>query len=198
MKKTLMHAVLALLPLAPLAPLALFHADAAAQDNAFWNLRPDDPGNGPIDLMDDGDDDGLPDTIIWCIDGDGEGSDVYDADLVLRLITRENRIYDATGTLQCTAHDEGGVYRLRQGVDGPALFTATLSRAVFAGDGTTRPRRMAHEFIDVEIYEGARRGGQVAATASAVVARANPMRKLLIAALLNGQCGAADPRAAAD
>lgn len=195
MQKTLMHALLVLLPLCTLAPAS---AEPAARGDAFWAFGPDDPGNGPIDLGDDGDDDGLPDTIIWCIGGDGEGSQVYDADLVLTLFTRENRIYDAAGTLQCTAHDEGGEYRLRQGVDGAALYTTTLGRHVYDGAAVKPPRRLAHEFVDTRVYDGPRRRGQVATTATEVVERANPMRKLLIAALLNGRCGAAGATGAAD
>lgn len=37
---------------------------AAGQGAKFWNWRPNDPGNGAVDLGDDHDDNGLPDTII--------------------------------------------------------------------------------------------------------------------------------------
>lgn len=167
----------------------------------FWNLRPNDPGNGPIELGDDGDDDGLPETIVWCIDGDGTSSAVLDPNDRLVLDTDENRIFDAAGNLQCTAQREGRLFKLREGVDGPVLFTATLGRYVFNGDVEKLPirttkawrklirRQTAYEFYGPDVYDGWRRFGDVEITANESVSRANPMRKLLISALLSGECG---------
>jgi hypothetical protein len=180
---------------------------AEHQGPAFWNWRPNDPGNGDVDLGDDHDDDGLPDTIIWCIGGDGTGTDVMDPTGRLIVYTVENQIYDADGVLQCTASKEGGLVKLREGLDGEVILTATLGRFVFAGDLERPPVRaskawrqlarthLLYEFYGNEVYDGWRLlSGDVLTTATERIFTANPMRKLLIAALLSGACGVHAPR----
>lgn len=120
----------------------------------------------------------------------------------LVLSVYENEIYDTAGVLQCTAAKEGNLVKLREGVDGPVLFTATLGRFVFAGDVPRLPARatkawrqlaradLLYEFYGNEIYDGERLLSDVAATATVNVHKANPMRMLLISALLSGACGA--------
>lgn len=178
------------------------HANARDNDQAFWDFRPNYAGNGPIDLGDDADDDGLPETIVWCLDGDGTHSKVLDEDDNQILFTLRNEIYDAAGTLQCTAHEEDGLYKLREGFNGPVVLTATKGCFVFEGDVKRLPvratkawrktvrRQLAYEFYGSEIYDGRRRLSDVEITANERISRANPMRKLLIGALLSGQCGA--------
>ena len=176
---------------------------AAGEDVEFWNFRPNDPGNGPVEMAEDGDDNGLPDTIIWCIDGDGTGSDVFDPityDLVVS--TWENQIFDATGNIACTAHAEGDLFKLRQGIDGPVLLTATEGRYVFFGDVPALPEpgtyawqyliydQLAYEFYGDLLYDGPRWAADVIAYADVHVHKASPMRKLLIAALYEGVCDA--------
>jgi hypothetical protein len=181
-------------------------AGAASSDprgsvDEFWNFRPNDPGNGTIDLGDDDDDDGLPDTITWTNVGDGTYSEVFDRGGALTLVIEESRIFDAAGNLQCTAKREGRLFKLREGFDGPVLFTATLGRYVFYGDIEKLPvrstkawrklirRKTAYEFYGPDVYDGWRRFGDVEITGSESVSRANPMRKLLISALISGACG---------
>lgn len=199
MNKTLIGLGL-ILALAFLAGTA--NADPRNNLDEFWNLSPNDPGNGTIDLGDDDDDDGLPDTITWTNVGDGTYSEVFDRGGILTLVVERNRIFDASGNLQCTAQRAGRLFKLREGVHGPVLFTATLGRYVFDGDVAKLPirstknwrqlirRGTAYEFYGPDVYDGWRRWGDVEITASESLSRANPMRKLLISALITGECGA--------
>lgn len=178
------------------------NSDPRGSIDEFWNLGPNDPGNGTIDLGDDDDDDGLPDTITWTNVGDGTFSEVFDRGGTLTLVVEKNRIFDAVGNLRCNAQREGRLFKLREGDDGPVLFTATLGRYVFDGDVERLPIRStkawrklirwgtAYEFYGPDVYDGWRRWGDVEITASESLSRANPMRKLLISALISGECGA--------
>lgn len=178
---------------------------AGGETNDFWNLRPDDPGNGDVDLLDDGDDNGLPDTIIWCLGGDGEGTDVFDATYDLTAFTSENQIFDAAGNLGCTAYAEDGLFKLREGLDGPVVLTASPGRYVFAGDVAQLPEpgsydwyallvhQLEFEFYGDVLYEGPRWNADVIGYATEHLHRASPMRKLLVAALYDGLCGTDTP-----
>ncbi len=172
----------------------------SASTDDFWNLRPTDPGNGPVQLNDEG---GMspPDIIIWDIDGDGEGSDVFDPAGSIVLSSVEDQILDAAGNVQCTAWYEDGLYKLREGLDGAVVYTATPGRYVFAGDVTSLPEpgtyasqvllytQLEYEFYGVSIFDGPRWQGDLAGTSSEKLHRASPMRKLLIASLYGGACG---------
>ncbi len=178
--------------------------DAGATD--FWNLRLEDPANGAVQLSDD-DGPNPPDIIIWDIDGDEDTSDVYEGPAfggALVLSTVDNQIYDADGQPQCTATFEDGLYKLREGLDGPVIYTATAGRYVFAGDvpgGLPSPgtpawqtliyTQLEYEFYQDHVYDGPHwhPDAEAIATASVDLQRANPMRKLLIAALQGGICG---------
>lgn len=172
----------------------------SASTDDFWNLRPDDPGNGPVQLNDEG---GMtpPDIIIWDIDGDGEGSDVFDPAGAIVLSSDEEQILDADGAVQCTAWNENGLYKLREGLDGAVVFTATSGRYVFAGDVQSLPApgtsawqqlvysQLAYDFYGKSLYDGPHWHGDLVGTSSEKLHRASPMRKLLIASLYGGACG---------
>jgi len=175
---------------------------AAGEDVDFWNFHADDPGNGDVDLM-GSDDDGLPPTLDWGIDGDGPGSDVFDPTGTLVVSTVEDQIFDANGNLQCTAYLEGDLFKLRQGLDGQVLLTATQGRYVFWGDVEALPEpgtsdwqaliynQLGYEFYGELLYDGPRWMSDVIATADVPIHKASPMRKLLIASLYEGVCGTA-------
>ena len=173
---------------------------AAGEMVDFWNFRPNDPGNGNVELSDD---DALPDVDTITITPNGSGSDVFDPDGELLVSTFENQIYDAAGDLRCTAYLEGGLFKLREGLDGDVVLTATQGRYVFWGDVQALPtpgthawqhliyNELAYEFYGDVLYDGPRWIADVIAHADVHIYRANPMRKLLIAAMYDGQCGTA-------
>ncbi len=170
----------------------------------FWNLRLYDLSNGDVQLYDQ-DEPQIPDTIIWDIDGDEDTADVYEGPIfggALVLSTVENQIYDGAGNVQCTATVEDGLFKLRQGLDGDVIYTATPGRYVFAGDvpgglpspGTTQWQELLYhqldfEFYGAQIFAGPRWQADVIAEGSVNLHKANPMRKLMIAALYGGECG---------
>ncbi len=170
----------------------------SASTEDFWNLRPGDPGNGPIQLHDEGGT-SPPDIIIWDIPGDP--SDVFDPAGSLVLSAVEDQILDANGNVQCTAWHEDGLYKLREGLDGAVVYTATPGRYVFAGEVSFLPvagtaawqelisERLEYEFYGEQIFNGPRWSADLAGRSSEKLHSANPMRKLLIAALYGGACG---------
>lgn len=177
---------------------------AAGETVEFWDFRPNDPGNGDVELSDGMDDDGLPDVIITT-PTTGGNTDVVDPDGELVVSTTENQIFDAGGNLACTAYMEGGLYKLREGLDGDVVLTATQGRYVFWGDVQSLPapgtyawphllyNELAYEFYGDVLYDGPRWFADVVADADVHIHRANPMRKLLIAAVYEGECGAGQP-----
>lgn len=173
---------------------------AAGETVEFWNFRPNDPGNGDVDMMEDED---LPDVIVWDIDTGSSGStDVFGPNGDLVLTTFENQIFDPGGNLRCTAYFEDGLYKLREGLDGDVVLTATQGRYVFWGDVQSLPtpgtyawqhllyHELAFEFYGDDLYDGPRWAADVIAHADVHLHRANPMRKLVIGALYDGECGA--------
>ncbi len=172
---------------------------AAGEVVDFWNFRPTDPGNGDVELSDDS----LPDVIVWDIPSSGDSSDVFNHSGELVASTSENQIFDPTGSLQCTAYFEDGMYKLREGLDGDVLLTATQGRYVFWGNvqGLPAPgtnawqqlllEQLAYEFYGDVLFDGPRWSADVIAHANVHIHKANPMRKLLIAALYEGECGTA-------
>lgn len=175
---------------------------AAGETVEFWNFRLTEPDNGGVQLHDDDDGPSVPETIIWDIDGGEDVADVYDAAGQFLLATVENQIFDAQGALQCTAYMEDGLFKLREGLDGAVLYTATPGRYVFAGDvpgglpptGSSAWQELVYgqlefEFYGEQIFDGPRWQAEVIATGSVSLSKANPMRKLLIASLFGGVCG---------
>ena len=174
---------------------------AAGETVDFWNFRPIAPGNGAVEVMED---DSLPDEPTFTITPGGGSSDVFDPNGDLVLSTVENQIFDAAGNLRCTAYHENGLFKLREGLDGEVLLTSTRGRYVFWGDVQALPtpgtvawqhliyNELAYEFFGHLLYDGPRWYADVIAFADVHIHKANPMRKLLIAALFEGECGAAD------
>jgi len=176
---------------------------AAGETVDFWNFRPNDPGNGEVELSDGMDDDSLPDVVVWDIPTSGDSADVFDVNGVLVASTVENQIFDAGGNLRCTAYLEDDLYKLREGLDGEVVLSATQGRYVFWGDIQSLPEpgtyawhsllyhELAYEFYGNDLYDGPRWMADVIAHANVHIHKANPMRKLLIAALYEGECGTA-------
>ena len=175
----------------------------------FWQERLQLPDNGPVTVH-DGDGPLIPDCIIWDIDG---GEDVADqvfegpsAEQVLVATVDENQIFGPDGGLECTAYEESGLFKLRDGLDGDVLYTATEGRYVFQGDVQQLPAAGSYEWhvllwtdLVVEyygplVYGGARGQQELLGTADVKLHRANPMRKLVIAAMYGGDCGSNGPR----
>lgn len=174
---------------------------AAGEMVEFWNFRPNYPGNGDVELSDD---DALPEVITWDVgDGSADSTDVFDPNGELVVSSFENQIFDASGNLRCTAYLENGLFKLREGLDGEVVLTATQGRYVFWGNVDALPEPgtaawthlfyndLAYEFFGDRLYDGPRWFADVVAHTNVHIHRANPMRKLLIAALYEGECGAA-------
>ncbi len=170
----------------------------------FWNWGLGYAGNEAVALH-DGDGPLVPDCIIWDIDG---GDDVYEgpeADGELLLSVVDNEVVGPDGTLECFATEEGGLFKLRD-TQGQVLYTASLGRFVFEGDVQQLPapgtsqwqtllnERLAFEFFADQVFEGPRWMQKLLGTADAEIKAANPMRKLLIAALFGAECGSNGPR----
>lgn len=174
---------------------------AAGEMVEFWNFRPNDPGNGDVELSDD---DALPDVTTITINSGGNGSDVFDPNGELIASTFENQIFDAAGDVRCTAYFEGGLFKLREGLDGEVVLTATQGRYVFWGDVQSLPASgtyawqhlvyndVAYEFYGDVLYDGPRWIADVVAHADVHIHKASPMRKLLIAAFYEGECSTAE------
>ena len=172
-------------------------------DTPFWDLRADDPGNGAVALH-DGDGPLIPDCIIWDIDG---GEDVYEGPAVngnLLMQVRGNEILGPDGRMECRGETEGDVFKLRD-AQGTVVFSVGLGRFIFGGDVATLPEggtpqwhqllneQLAYEVCGDQVFDGRRRDGEVIVTGDARLNRANPMRKLLFAALAAGECGSNGP-----
>ncbi|NEX23315.1 hypothetical protein G3480_23960 [Thiorhodococcus mannitoliphagus] len=169
----------------------------------FWSLRPTESGNDDIDLLDYGlDGSDFPGAFIWEIDSNGEDyTQVFDSTGALAIFTEENQIFDAYGVLQCTAHKEGDLIKLRQLSNGSVLLTASEFGYVFSGNLDALPdpntaawqrlidEQLAYEFDDDRLYKVRNGRTEIAGRADVSLQEANPMRKLIISALFEGVCG---------
>ncbi len=179
-------------------------------DLAFrmWGAGDNYAGNGDIEVH-AGSDSDTDDTILWDIDG---GSDNCVSRQVepgvfeprLNLIDMEIRQSSnvpnqaATCTMVEGEHPSGNEWLLLD-AQGQVLFTL-WKRYVFAGevDLPNKPKvkqdpdlqaSIALSFKKDKIYAGAFWNGYVLATASERIARSTPERRLLLSALVAGECG---------
>lgn len=173
---------------------------AATAEGAWWEPDLAYPGDGAIEVRggdDDDDYDGTPDTILWDIDDAGIMQRTDDGTLADRLVVSGTSIAstDASGqteSVRCTVvagdHSSGADYRLVD-TDGEVIFSM-WNRFVFSGDG--KPGEQADPVVSFQghgIHLGPWWGSDPVAVANESIDRASPVRRLLLAALVTGECG---------
>ncbi len=174
----------------------------------FWEWHPNRPGNGDIEVH-EGEDADVPDCIIWDIDGASVTRQVQTGLYEDRFVVDDNEIFESDGmgglgALQCSvvqgSHPSGKVFQLED-AGGQVLLTM-LGRYVFIGDvevppigghacGNLLQHEVAFSFKKDQIFDGPWWDGNVIATSDAKIAKANPMRRMLLGALVAGECGSA-------
>jgi hypothetical protein len=156
-------------------------------------------GNGDQRIF-EGDNTDSPDCLIWDIDG-ANAIDVRQPSFGT-LVLGDDWISDPAGNVLCTAEvDAGGESYLREGTDGEVLLTL-WGRFIFEGEvdvpspaGGNKDAVNAvlgtrsYEFWKDQVFAGKKWEGEVIATSTAHIHNAVPMRKLVIAALVAGECG---------
>ncbi|NEV65209.1 hypothetical protein [Thiorhodococcus minor] len=162
-----------------------------------------DSSNGDIDLIDYGlDRRDFPGTALWEIDSDGKDySQVFGPTGALTIFTEENQIFDAFGTLQCIAYEEGGLFKLRHLGKDAVLLTASEIGYVFSGNVDVLPEpstaewqrlaesQLAYALTDDRLYKVRDGQAEIAGRTDVSLREANPMRTLLIGAIHEGICG---------
>lgn len=186
---------------------AEFRAGAVDND-AWWAPNPEYPGDGEIEVREGAGDD-LPDTILWDFDG-GSVSRTRDGNAEVLWIVEGNELWTADASASATAnspvctvvqddHPSGDAYQLVDD-NGEVIFTM-WRRYVFAGDidlpaapqvkhNEALQEHLALSFKKKKIFAGAWWCGTKIAKADEKIAKANPMRRLLLAAMVSGECGA--------
>ncbi|MEM9454469.1 MAG: hypothetical protein AAGF11_09835 [Myxococcota bacterium] len=160
------------------------------------------PGNEDIEIRagssSDDDDVDIPDTILWDLAGGNVTRQAEPGVYAERLVIEGNQILGSNGyvgqTVLCTAldtgHASGEVYALTDAGDHTVL---TLWKdLVFVGqidDPHIDSPQLAFSFEGQEIYAGRPSDGEAVAHASEKIDRAEPMRRLLLGALVTGECG---------
>lgn len=180
------------------------------QCDGLGELDLDYPGNGDIEIRSGDDDDDLPDIIIWDLDGGNVTRQVETGVFEYRLSVFGGEVYQASpnfggfGGPACTAvegdHPSGKEFKL---VDNNGAVVLTLwKNFVFIGDvdipvanghdvdnGEAIEDHAAFSFRKRRIYAGHWRDGEVVATASEKISKANAMRRLTLGALVAAECG---------
>ncbi len=166
------------------------------------------PGDGDIEVYPAGPVN-EPDAIIWDLDDGGVARQVQPGLFVSRLFVVDNEFRSGSGPSDeagavpvCSVvpadHPSDRAFQLVD-AEGEVIFTL-WKRFVFAGDVElpTKPKvkknyalqqQLAFSFNKDDIYAGSWWCGEHIATASERIARANPVRRLLLAALVAGECG---------
>lgn len=187
--------------------------DTAVQDrflpiftDDFWTWYPWFPANGDLQIH-EGETTEIEECLIFDLTGSGvsqqarEQNDPNDIRFEPAVTVEANAIYNPDGELVCFAYesDQDFVFKLAE-ADGDVLFTS-FGDLVFEGDvelpspGQGQWHRLlqddlAYTYKKDHIYVGGWWNGDVLATSTEKLNGANPMRTLLIAALVGGQCGA--------
>jgi hypothetical protein len=175
-----------------------------APGDAFWVADPGDPGDGDIEVRKGGDVDG-PDTILWDINGGNVTEQLQLGVFATRWVVVDDEIWvasPANGTLAagptCTAiqgeHASGKEFAL---VDAEGQVVLTLwERFVVVGDADVPiggnmgvADQVSFSFKHDGIYLGKWPEGEPLARADQPIDKANPMRRLLLGALVAGECG---------
>jgi hypothetical protein len=155
-------------------------------------LPPNYPGNFDIEIYE-----GASTTSGDCLIYDFVGPNVHDGqsgDLV--VVVDGDTIEAPDGTTLCTVEGDMLIERVRSGgADGPVLFT-TFGRWVFEGDVDVQGDnigQIAEELADQLLFtfQGPRieSWGETVATSTKPLTHASTTRKLVIAAMLTGECG---------
>ncbi len=180
----------------------------ATDDDAWWAPDPEYPGDGEIEVREGGDHD-FPDTILWDIDG-GHVSRSVDGTSEVLWVVEGNELWTADASSsafesspRCTVvqgdHPSGDVYQLVDG-GGDVVFTM-WRRYVFSGEvelpaapkvkqDEALQEHLAMSFKKKRIHAGGWWEGERLAKADEKIAKANPVRRLLLAAMVSGECGA--------
>ena len=169
---------------------------ASVYRNGGLPMPPNYPGNFDISIY-EGDTTASADCLIYDI----VGPNVHDSASGALLVTVVgNQIQDPDGTTLCTVEGDALVDRVRVGgADGEVLFT-TFGRWVFEGEIDIQGdnlRQIAAElgeqllftFQGPHIYAGFHPGGEIVATSTLPLTHASTNRKLLVTAMLTGECG---------
>lgn len=170
----------------------------------FWNFGLGNPANGDTTMA--AGDNISPFDLIWDIDeGTTSQSATTDNGTVVTAVIREtvdDEILDGEGNVLCTAvQSQSGVRNVYQLLDSNGDAVLTLwHRYVFAGDVQVPKagwkvwklisKNTLYSFKKKRVFEDRWWQGESVATADVKIASANPMRKLELAALLAGECGA--------
>jgi len=181
-------------------------ADDGDSDEMMWALRsgvfpspPNYPGNGDLSIY-AGHTTASEDCLIYDILGpdvhDGAASD--GAPVLVTIVG--DAIQTPEGATLCTVEGDALVDRVRTGgPEGPVLFTS-FGRWVFEGEvdvsgGSLHEivaalgEQLVFSFYGPHIYDGSILSGEVVATATKPLTHASTNRKLLVAAMLAGECG---------
>lgn len=176
-----------------------------AAEGPLWQPNPSYAGDGPISVR-GGDDIDVPDTIIWDLDGGNVSVQLEPGLFATRMAIRENELWHTDALLQdvpvCTVvagdHSSGMEFELVD-ADGEVVFTL-WQRHVFAG-AIDLPAQggddfdqlvedeLAFSFKKDGIHAGHWSDGVLLARASEDIDMASPVRRLLLAALVAGECG---------
>ena len=160
------------------------------------------PGDGDIVVRagssSDDDDVDIPDPILWDLAGGNVNRQTEPGAFSKRISLDGHQIYESNEsvgqTLVCTAlqtsHPSGAVYALTD-AGGKTVLTV-WKHLVFVGevdDPDIDSPQLAFSFKGREIYAGRSSDGEAVAHASEEIDQAEPMRRLLLGALVAGECG---------
>jgi len=184
------------------------YEDGEATTAAFWKFGWWKAENGDTQVA--ADDSVSPFDLVWDLDGASTSQSTVapnSTDIFATTIrqTVEDQIFDAQGNLLCTAvqtqTDGPKVYQLLDAEGEPVL--TLWHRFVFPGDvhvpdkgakiSQLLQQHTMFSFQGERVYDDRWWVGDVVAQADVELAKANPMRKLEIASLLAGECGATVP-----
>lgn len=160
-------------------------------------------GNGALAIH-EGTDTQAEDCIIWDIlDSGGVHEGPADPGLPPFLTVVDNEIHDEQGYVECSASWEGQVFKLRDpsgdvvlSLWGRFMFDTDIGQMPPVGSPEYYSLLANHFVVELagsEIYEGAKWKGNLIGTSTEHIQNANPMRKLLIGALVRGECGSNGP-----
>jgi hypothetical protein len=180
----------------------------------FWNWYPFFPGNGNLQVYTGSSTQAEEELSFSFADGSvfppppSSGSGPPDEDFGLIAQVYENEILDPQGNLLCYADfvPAERTFFLYNHYSGAVLFTllypGTPPSPPFIFDGEVQPPKTGREFADLieegrlrytihrtQVFEGLWPLADPLATANENIQLANPMRHLVIAAMLAGKCG---------
>lgn len=163
---------------------ALALAGCAPEDDPDVDFRAGDyPGDGDLSIYEhpsaNTDDD-----PVWQFHGPGVHSGSAEGPLIFTI--DESTIRDPNDDVLCTIEGDALVQRIRDGdANGPVLYTV-IERQVFAGTPGPSDDPL-YRFQGPHVFEGKR--GPPLVTADTHIHFASSMRKLVIVALIEAECG---------